>query len=304
MTSSSTPAPDLTVVVIVLEGPNRLRSCLNGLRRQESAPAMEIIVPWDGTHGDSHSLQAEFPEAAFLSRTGPRTYAQLRAVGVAQARGPIIAITEDHCTPDPNWAAAIFESHKSPHAAIGGAVEKKSPDTALNWSFYLADYLRYSDPQDGPSDHLTDCNVTYKRSAIEPLRNVWREEFHENTVHAALRARGESLWLSPRIIVWQKRHLSLGPAIWDRYAFGRLFGSTRVTGASPITRLKYSVSSALLPLLLMVRVTGHIARNTRYAGPFLRSLPVLILINTVWAFGEFTGYLTGRPEQRLKAREA
>lgn len=296
--------PQLTVVVIVLEGPARLRSCLDGLRKQTPAPSMEIIVPWDGTHGDCRQLETEFPEAAFPRYDGRRTYAQLRALGVAMATAPVVAITEDHCIGDPGWANAILEAHRSPHAAIGGAVEKRAPDTALNWSFYLADYVRYSDPPEGPSHHLTDCNVTYKKAAIEPIRDLWREEFHENTVHDALRRGGQSLWLSPRIAVWQKRHLEFGPAIWDRYAFGRLFGSTRVQGAGAGARLKFIVSSAVLPLLLMARVAGHVVRNKRYAGPFLRALPMLALVNTVWAFGEFTGYLTGRPEERLKAASA
>lgn len=294
-------AAQLTVVIIVLEGAARLRSCLDGLRKQKGTPSMEVIVPWDGTHGECRQLEAAFPEAVFPRYDGRRTYAQLRALGVALATAPVIAITEDHCIADPGWASAILEAHRSPHAAIGGAVEKRAPDSALNWSFYLADYVRYSDPQEGPSHHLTDCNVTYKKTAIEPFLDVWREEFHENTVHDALRRAGQSLWLSPRIAVWQKRHLEFGPAIWDRYAFGRLFGSTRVQGTSPSTRLKFIISSAILPLLLMARVAGHVVRNKRYAGPFLRAFPMLALVNTVWAFGEFTGYLTGRPEERLKA---
>lgn len=298
------PAPRLSVVVIVLEGPARLRSCLQGLRQQTPALPMEIIVPWDGTHGECRQLQTEFPEALFARYEGRRTYAQLRALGVALATAPVVALTEDHCVADPGWAGAIVDAHRAPHAAIGGAVEKRAPDSALNWSFYLADYVRYSDPPEGASQHLTDCNVTYKKAAIEPFREIWREEFHENTVHDALRRAGQSLWLSPRITVWQKRHLEWGPAIWDRYAFGRLFGSTRVQGAGAVTRVKFLVSSAILPLLLLARVAGHVARTRRYTGPFLRALPLLALVSGVWAFGEFTGYLTGRPEERLKAASA
>ena len=91
------------------------------------------------------------------------------------------------------------------YPAIGGAVEKQTPDKTLSWAFYLADYLRYLDPQEGPSDHLTDGNVSYKRAALEKIKHLWAEEFHENVVHAALAGNGGSLWLSPKIIVRQKR---------------------------------------------------------------------------------------------------
>lgn len=293
-------APALSVVVIVLEGPDRLRSCLDGLRRQRNAPAIEVIVPWDGTHGCVAPLREEFQEAEFLLEKGPKTYAQLRAIGVAKSRAPIIATTEDHCTPDQYWTAAICECHAAPHAVIGGAVEKEEPDTVVNWAMYLADYLRYSAPKDGPSRSLTDGNVSYKRSAIEPLRNVWSDEFHENVIHAVLGKRGESLWLSPRIVVRQKRAVPFWAALRERYEFGRLFASTRVSEASLVVRLGYLASSVPLPALLLVRITLHVFRNTRYAVPFIRAFPVLVLISAVWAAGEFAGYLTRRPGQRLK----
>jgi hypothetical protein len=293
----------LSVVVITVEGPERLRTCLDSLRQQTGVPSMDILVPWDGTHGSSAKLESDFPGVRFLPVPGGRqTFAQLRARGVAESSGRVVAITEDHFIPAPNWCQEILTAHNAPHAAIGGAVEKNTPDTALNWAFYLADYLRYLDPPEGPSAHLTDGNVTYKRSALESIRNSWTEEFHENVIHGALQARGESLWLSPRILVKQKRNISLAGAIRDRYAFGRLFGSTRVEGAPASLRLKLSVTSLLLPPLLVARIAAHILRTRRYAGAFLRSLPAILLISSVWAWGEFMGYVTARPEGSLAAK--
>jgi hypothetical protein len=289
----------LSVVIITVEGAERLRICLEALRHQTTVP-MEILVPWDSAHGPSTQLESEFPEVQFLPVYGGRhTFAQLRSHGIAESRGRVVAITEDHFTPVPNWCQEILIAHEASHAAIGGAVEKSTPDTTLNWAFYLADYLRYLDPSEGPSAHLTDGNVTYKRSALELVRNSWTQEFHENVVHGALQTRGESLWLSPRIMVKQKRNISLTAAIRDRYAFGRLFGSTRVEGASVSLRLKLSLTSLLLPPLLLGRIASHVVRTRRYSGAFLRSFPALLLISSVWAWGEFVGYVTARPEGTL-----
>jgi hypothetical protein len=293
------PLP-LSVVIITVEGPERLRTCLQALQRQTGEPTIEVLAPWDGRHGSSSALNREFPDVQFIfAGGGTHTFAQLRSLGIRQARGNIVAITEDHFTPAPNWCQEILSAHRSPHAAIGGAVEKQTPDTTLNWAFYLADYLRYLDPTEGPSANLTDGNVTYKRAALDPIRGIWAEEFHENVVHAALQNGGESLWLSPRISVRQKRDISLAAAVRDRYAFGRLFGSTRVEGASAARRLKLTLTSVLLPPLLVVRIAAHILRTRRYAGAFLRSFPAILLISTVWAWGEFMGYVTARPEDTL-----
>jgi len=293
----------LSIIVITVQDQTRLRSCLKALHSQDSAPAMEILAPWDFSHGDCAGLQREFPAVRFLEVARQKlTFAQLRAHAMAEARGEIVAVTEDHFTPAPDWCRRILDAHQAPHAAIGGAVEKDTPDGVLSWSFYLADYVRYLDPAEGPSDHLTDGNVTYKRAALLAIRESWKAEFHENVVHLALTERGQSLWLSPRILVRQKRPITLGAALRDRYAFGRLFGSTRVEYAGAGARLKMMAVSLLLPALLVARVASHIVRTRRYAGAFLRALPALVLISTVWAWGEFIGYATARPDKSLAVR--
>ena len=284
---------------MTVDSADRLRSCLEAIQQQNGA---EILVPWDGSLAIP-LLQQQFPQVLFLP-VGPRklTYAQLRARGVAQSAGDIVAVTEDHCTPSSDWCRQILEAHRQSHAAIGGAVEKQTPDTVLSWAFYLADYLRYLDPREGPAASLTDGNVTYKRAALMEIRDAWEVEFHENLVHAALRMRGHSLWLSPRIVVRQKRKMTLRDAVRDRYAFGRLFGSTRVEGMRLPGRLRLTLLCVVLPPLLLMRVAAHVLRTRRYIAASLRALPALVLISTVWAWGEFVGYLTMRPGQSLSAR--
>jgi hypothetical protein len=291
----------LSVVVVTVESAARLRTCLDALRRQSER--IEILVPWDGSHGDCTALQRDYPAVRFLPAGAAKlTFAQLRAHGIARATGDVVAITEDHFTPAPDWCRQILEAHRSPHAAVGGAVEKQTPDGMLSWAFYLADYLRYLDPQEGPSAHLTDGNVSYKRSALLEIRDLWATEFHENVVHAALTERGHSLWLSPKIVVHQRRGMTWREAVRDRYAFGRLFGSTRVEGMATADRLKLTVLCILLPAVLLMRIASHVARTRKYAGAALRALPALVVISTVWAWGEFIGYLTSRPDQSLSAR--
>jgi hypothetical protein len=291
----------LSSVVVTVDSARRLRTCLNALQNQ--AEITEILVPWDGSHGDVAALQRDYPSVRFLpTGSGKLTFAQLRAYGVARATGEIIAVTEDHCTPGPDWGRRILEAHCEPHAAIGGAVEKDTPDTILSWAFYLADYVRYLDPQEGPSAHLTDGNVTYKRKSLEPIRDIWKVEFHENLVHEALATRGESLWLSPKIVVRQKRAMTLGGALRDRYVFGRLFGSSRAESMTAFARLKLTLLCLALPAVLLMRVARHVVRTRRYTAAWLRAFPALMLISTVWAWGELVGYVTARPDQSLSAR--
>jgi len=285
--------------VIVLKGGNALTRCLTALSGQTNVSDVEIIVPYDDNH-NLDSCRTQFPDVRWLAVQGDRTYAELRTKGVLAARGAVVALTEDHCVPRPAWCATLLKEHEAAHAAVGGAVDKLTPDTALNWSLYLADYVRYANPAPaGTVDHLTDCNVSYKRAALDPIAGVWAHEFHEPEVHAALREQGGALWLSPGVVVDQQRSMTLRDAVRDRYAFGRLFGGRRVEALSLGQRLVYAGTALALPVLLVGRVVGHVLEKRRYLGALLRAFPFVLLLNSVWAWGEFLGYLTGRAATSL-----
>lgn len=303
-TSRTTQTIPLSVIVVTFGGLSYLPRCLEALVRQIGVQGVEILVTCDDRIRDVHALQGQFPGVRFLSFEGHRTYAELRALGVHNALGRIVALTEDHCTPNLNWCAQIIQAHDSQHAAVGGAVDKEGPDTVLNWALYLADYARYMNPMpEGPSNNLTDCNVSYKRAALDAIAGVWRDEFHEPAVHGALQARGDSLWLSPRIVVYQQRSVCLGDAVRDRYSFGRLFGSGRVVAASTLHRLIFAGFTILLPPLLVGRVARHVFRKRHNIRPFIRALPMLVLLSIVWTWGEFVGYITGCTEVSLTPKE-
>jgi hypothetical protein len=295
--------PPISVIVVTVGGHSYISRCLDALILQEGIDEVEIIVAYDDRAGDMKALHEQYPNVRFLHIDGNRTFAELRAHGVKKSMGLIVALTEDHCIPSPDWCAQIVEAHSGHHAAVGGAVEKEVPDTAINWALYLCDYLRYSHPiEEGSSDSLTDCNVSYKRAALEATADVWADEFHEPNVHWALKHRAESLWFSPRIVVRQQRSFNFYEAVWDRFNFGRLFGALRVSESSFSRRLIYAGTSFLLPFVLIGRIVTLVFQKRRHIGPFIRAFPALVLLTTVWAAGEFSGYVIGRPGLALMAK--
>jgi hypothetical protein len=173
-------------------------------------------------------------------------------------------------------------------------------DSTVNWSVYLHDYGRYMSPLPaGSTDYLTDCNVTYKRSILDQYTALWRTEFHETTVNWALTKDGHTLWLAPELSVGQRRIFTFAHAVWDRYAFGRLFASTRVAATSLGRRAYYAVFTPVLPALLVARAGQTVLSKRRAIDQFLRSLPMLLLLTSVWSVGELVGYLTGTAPKAL-----
>jgi hypothetical protein len=264
-------------------------------------------VPHDSTLDDRAALQRAFPKVRFIELQGTRTPAELRAVGTAASTGDVVGFLEAHCRPAPDWCQHVLDAHRAaPHAAIGGPIEKgvpdgRSNDTALNWSVYLADYSRYMLPlPEGATHSLSDCNVSYKRGALEATRDHWATEFHENVINGALRDAGGTLWFDPSMTVFEQRQLSIGAALRDRFNFGRLFGSTRVPGVALPKRLAWSAAAVLMAPVLVARVVGNLQRRGRHKDQLLRCLPSLTMISAAWMAGEAVGYLTGSAGNALK----
>lgn len=296
--SSAVQRPVLSVVIVALDGGRNLVRCIEALQRQRAATPMEIIVAIEsGKHDPQVAIQ--FPDVEFhWPSPGQHTFAELRAAGVRMARSEVVAITEDQCIPPPDWCANVVAAHRAlPYTAIGGPVDKQGKDMALNWAIYLRELgVGYMPPvADGPSPHLTDCNVTYKRAGLDRITHVWHDAFHEPRVHEALRARGEKLWLSPALLTLQQRSFELGPALRERYEFGRLYGAMRVAGVPLARRFLMAAASPILPFLLLARVLLATVRKGRHVAQCLRALPFIFLIAVVWSWGEFLGYLSGQP---------
>jgi hypothetical protein len=303
--------PALTVVVTVVSDTSEqsdtlhLEGCLESLRRQANPPPMEVLVTCDARLPGIQQLERSYPEVTFIAtdklqsrRSGPgrEHHDELRGIGIRNARAPLIALIEDVGRPEANWCAALVNEHSQTYAAIGGAMEN-GIDRPLNWALYFGDFGRYQNPVPrGASAFVSDANVCYKRAALERVADAWPDSYNESRVHGALASRGERLALSPDIIVFQHRlKLRLGPAMVERYVWGRSFAATRVEGAPAARRAVLAVLCPLLPFVLLFRQLGNVLRTKRNRAAFLKALPVTFLLDVVWSYGEFVGYVTGHP---------
>lgn len=300
------------MVVAPTERGRFLPGCLDALAAQQQVPDFEVIVPVDDSVENLDSLRAAHPHVRFLElREGTalaldpdpgRAHLAIdrrRAAGLASACGRIVALTEEHARPASDWCRKLLEAHAGPHAAIGGAVEN-ARDRVLNWALFFSDAGRYATPLgEAPSSSLTDLNVSYKRRALEAVRESWSELYQETQVHAALRARGESLWLSGTFVVAQDRGpLRLGPALVERFAWARLYSGRRSRELSGSARLALCLGAPLLVGLLPLRQAREALTRSGQRLPFLRAFPLLILMAILRSAGEAVGYATGRATSR------
>lgn len=303
--------PVLSVVVAIVSDTtghpdaSHLGPCLAALAAQKGGPRKEVIVPYHPAVEGIPAMRLKYPAVQFLEVPDLRTYLgrggsrehhdELRARGLAAARGGIVALIEDHGIAAPDWSAQVVEAHRQGFAAIGGAIEN-GIDRPLNWAVYYCDFLRYQNPLPaGESPIASDANVTYKRPALASVEPVWKEIFHESSVNDALRSRGERVALSPRIVLYQHRlGLRLWGALQERFVWGRSYAATRARLVDLPKRAFWAIFSPALPALMMARMTQMAWQKRRTRAAYLRALPLTFALIVSWSMGELAGYLTGR----------
>ncbi len=290
----------LSIVITIVSGAESLRRCLSAIMNQIDRQT-EVIVPYDAGSIEIESLKGEFQEVTFLFDDDADVklrqhdlYDRRRARGLAAAQGTIIAMTEDHAVPAENWVRQIIAAHERPFAVIGGVIDN-SVDRPINWALYYCDFGRYGNPlQAGTAEYVSDVNLSYKRQALMAVSEIWRSGYHETSVHWALRARGEELYLDPRLVVYQQRPaIGFGQAYRERIEWGAVFAETRTSLMSRFRRYAFAAGTVFLPFLLTGRVIGHMRRQRRTMQEMLRIIPIVFVLFTGWALGEMIGYIAG-----------
>jgi len=282
----------LSIVIAAWNGNALLQQCLSSLEKQTDKTKTEVIVVSNfqtDFSANGFSLPARF---SAISETA--TVPELRREGIRLAQGKIVALLEDLCFFDSRWCEEIKKAHEKPDGIIGGSVENAGDKRALNWAVYFYDYGKYMLPnRAGVTETLSGLNVSYKRTALEEVCEIYRNGFYETFVNEELKKRGHRLLMVPAAIVYHNKDYETKRATEHCYHLARSFAAQRVAGFGLPKRAFAAIASLILPLLLPARVVAATVKKGRHTGQLVRSLPYLIFLMFVWSFGEFSGYLFG-----------
>ncbi len=293
----------LSIGVICTVGSAHVSRCLAALRAQRDAPPFDIVVACDEPAGMDAVRQA-FPDVLVVDSggTGPMGLVS-RALGAS--RGDLVLLTKDHCMPGPDWVRTMVNAQASGRAAVGGRVEAPPDASPWDWAFYFIDFHAYAAPvAEGATSRLSVCNVSYVRDRLEAIADDWRHTFVERDVHDRLAARFGSLWMCTASEVTFARPLTPRQAVAERYAYGRLFGYSRMRSWSPAKRAAYAVLAPALPAVLLSRLVRAALQSRRQTRALVRGAVPLVLMVLGRSLGEFVAYTTGRPPRGLARPDA
>lgn len=295
-----TKQPDVSVIVIAICSLPQLERAIRAIEDQVFAGGVEIIVAADPRLGDLSGLRSKFPKCVFVSSADARTPIELTVIALREARGERIVLTEDSCIASPGWLSAITSVSPQGRGAVGGVVEAMPGISNAMWAFCYVDFFKYMRPlAAGPAPTLSVCNVAYLRSDLSEVAEAWSKGFVETEMHGLLEKKFGPLWLTPDAEVRVVRNVESGDAVYERYAFGRLFGAARIAESPMSRRLFYLAASPALPVLLMSRMLAKARTDSALMKRFIAAMPELLAMVFAWSWGEALGYLTGRRPRRV-----
>lgn len=297
--------PDLSVVLVTPGGPRAIDKVLRSLHAQTIRGRTEVLVCAVGSEAvDLSAVDAEdFWGVRVLQADGAATTAQARALAIHAARAPVVALAEDHCFPEPEWAERIVEAHAEDVAVVGPVIVNANPATALSWAnllFEYAPWMHAAAPHE--PEHLPGHNSAYKRAALlaygEGLGAMLEAE---TLLHWDLRDRGQRLLHHPGI---RTRHVnfSLWPSsIKLRYLCGQAFAGQRAQPWPAWRRAAYAALALPVRARQMLRALRAPWADPELRREVLRAAPALLFLLGVESLGQAAGYAfgEGRAWERL-----
>lgn len=291
--------PELSVVVVTRDTAHTLGPILSALGEQTAANRLEaVIVAPDREAGTPGGAVVEAFAAWQVVAVGPvENRGRAAASGVRAARAPVVALTENHCFPDPEWAERTIRLHRERGwDALGPAVENANPETTLSVCLHAAGYgLFPARGEGGPREELPLHNSSFRREALEDVdADLEYLMADERRLHATLVARGRTLYFEPSVV---KRHIN--EATWSllgglAFDLGRRYGGLRAREWPLWRRVAYGMACPLLTVPIFRRQRSLLPADAARSAEG----PPLGLVQFGWALchavGEGASYLLGR----------
>lgn len=284
----------ISVIVVSLLGMPVIDECLRALHRQHGEVDNEIIVVSPCIDGTFEQIKENFPRVKLVHSLERVGIPQMRSLGISNASGDFVAITEDCCIPSENWIEEIVKAHRSGYDVVGGAIENGSLDRTVNWAAYICEYSQMMLPiPDSEVGELAGNNASYKREIFSKVDEFTKSDCWEYFLHQELKKLGIRILSVPTIVVLKKKEFSFVYFLKQRFYFSRSFAGMRSRLIPLSRRLVSAAFTPALPFLMTWRISKQVFKKKRYVGKFVLSLPLLSVFMLSYAAGELTGYLFG-----------
>jgi glycosyltransferase involved in cell wall biosynthesis len=290
--------PVVSVVVPCYRPGEVIDRCVDALLRQELDVPYEVIVVESSGDGTAERLCRRFSACRVIALGVQTAQAAARNLGIAEARGSYIALTDHDCLVPPDWIARLLARHETGHySAVGGAVANGTPGSTVGTAAYWIEFNDFTMARPGgPIAGTPHCNVCFRRDALEgaaPFPAV-RPCAEDLTFNYRLTQGGGTIYFDPAIVVTHLNRTRLRDYLAHQHALGA--GSAAARRLVPLPGTVFVRHPTLAPLLPALRLAGTLSRVTRRHPSrlpvLLALLPILLPGYIAWT----AGFLKGRRE--------
>jgi glycosyltransferase involved in cell wall biosynthesis len=293
--------PAITVVVPSRDRPAQLEECLTALAAQTYPPsAFEVIVVDDGSSAPLDALVDRFADRlqARVIRQERLGAAAARNSGIAAARAPVLAFTDDDCRPDRDWLSRLAERfQRSGDLLVGGRVVNALCDNPFSVTSQLIHDLAYAhhNSDGAQARFFATNNLAATTDGLVRLGGFdvgFAVASEDRDLCARWHESGAALVYAPDALVAHAHRLSLAEFWMQHFRYGR--GAWRFHES------------------LRRRGRGRLVRDLGFHAHFLgrageplkqRDGPLLVvLLLAVWQVANLAGFVYEAAVSRLPSR--
>lgn len=299
--------PALSVVVVTRDTFRTLRPILAAIAAQTIAARLEVILvaPRSASDAIPTDLTGAFHATQVVQVPAVGNRGAAAAHGVRLASAPIVALSENHCFPEPDWAERSLAAHHGPWVGVGPAIRNANPESLLSRVMHNFGYGEF--PAQRPACSMEELplhNSSFRREVLDfSLEELEHLLANERRLHRRLREAGHGLQFVPTVVKWH-----INEATWTLLIGMWFFGGWGYgTGRAPTWPAWKRAAYLLASPLLVLPVAANVWRRFPTIDPVPRS-PALGLVVLMGAachvLGECLAYLgAGRDEFPFVERE-
>lgn len=287
-------APALSIVLATTHAWPEAEPTLDAIFAAETRASFEVIL-CDG-HGRGAPPKGERHSGLRVMSLPGESVFGLRARGVAEARGDLIAVTEDHCLPEPDWVDQLLAAHaRHPDAvAIAGAVTNGAVDSAWDWANFLMTFAEHVPPMpDKPTVRAPSvANASIKRIAAK-LPSTPEPGWLETAMMGKLMLAGVVARDDGPQVAHVQSHGGAHKTLAAHFHNGRATAGLRAPVPGPRALLAERERIAELPLRLTREVRAALDDRPPLQGRAAAGVRLVPIVAAAHALGELTGLLAG-----------
>jgi hypothetical protein len=286
--------PRTAIVIAALDFGRTVRASLDGFLA-ETLGGDEVVIVTSSRDDTPRIAHAPTSRVRVLHQPYGRLVPELWSEGLKRTGASFVAFTTAQMVPRPGWLRTLHEGLEATGAAgVGGAIAPGAGLSATDRALYLMRYASYLPPV--PSSRSFEPpgdNALYRAESLREVEATWQSAFWEVEVHRALRSRGATVACAPEAVVTFEGGTRLGSALLHRLAHAYQYGRGRVRGLGWAHRLARASAFPAVPPLLLARIAGTLQRRGEPFGPWLGTLPQLLVLLSTWSLGEAAGAFWG-----------